>query len=113
MNQTGGEVILAKDRIGRVRRTWEQKAALLAEYDQSGMSAHQFAAWSGVNYQTLATWLQKRRELAAPAKAGWAELKVQPEPQGLTVQLPGGARLDLKSREDLPMAVELLRMLGC
>lgn len=39
----------------------EQREALLDAYETSGLSGPQFAAQHGVNYQTFATWLQKRR----------------------------------------------------
>jgi hypothetical protein len=37
---------------------------LLAQFDKSGMTGKRFAAWSGINYQTLCGWLQKRRKAA-------------------------------------------------
>jgi hypothetical protein len=64
-------------------RRAEKREALLAEFDRSGMTAAQFARFSGVRYPTLMTWLQKRRKETgqmASAKQdhpGWLEARVQ------------------------------------
>jgi hypothetical protein len=57
--------ILRADCFGRVTTTREWRAALLAEFDQSGMSGQQFAKWAGVKYPTWASWVQKRRKEGA------------------------------------------------
>ena len=54
--------ILRKDTRGRVVVTAERRAALLEEFDQSGISGIQFAKLAGVKYTTLAYWLQQRRK---------------------------------------------------
>jgi transposase-like protein len=54
--------ILRKDTRGRVVVTAERRAGLLAQFDQSGISGIQFARLSGINYSTLASWLQQRRK---------------------------------------------------
>ena len=51
--------ILKSDRRGRLRYSTEQKAAMVEAYQASGLSGPRFAALHGVNYQTLAGWLQK------------------------------------------------------
>jgi transposase-like protein len=56
------EVILKTDRRGRLRYTPEQKQALVEAYETSGLSCPRFAALHGVNYQTLVSWLKKRRQ---------------------------------------------------
>lgn len=53
--------LIRADTLGRVRVPDEQREALLDAYETSGLSGPQFAAQHGVNYQTFATWLQKRR----------------------------------------------------
>jgi transposase-like protein len=57
------EVILKTDRRGRLRYTAEQKQALVEAYEASGLSCPRFAALHGVNYQTLVSWLKKRRQV--------------------------------------------------
>lgn len=58
----GSAVVLRQDRAGRVRRSAAQRAEILGEFDRSGLSGPQFARVSGLSYQTLATWLKKRRD---------------------------------------------------
>ena len=49
------------DRLGRVRVPRERRRALVSEYERSGMIAVELTKWSGVKYQTFATWVQKER----------------------------------------------------
>ena len=100
MNATQDSLIRS-DRRGRLRYAPEQKAALLDAYDASGLSGPKFAALHGVNYQTLAAWLQKRKRAGTvpglPAPAGWSLLEVESTAScagdGITVRLPGGAEV--------------------
>jgi hypothetical protein len=57
-------IILKSDVRGRVRLPKERQAALLDEFEKSGMSGQAFAAWAGVKYPTFANWRQKRRKAA-------------------------------------------------
>ena len=61
--ESGGteEQILKVDTLGRVRRTAEQREAILDEFDRSGMSGTGFTAHYGIKYTTFACWLQARR----------------------------------------------------
>ena len=65
----GQDQIVKVDRIGRIKTPRERREALLAEFDQSGMSGQQFAKWAGIKYGTFITWVQKRRRKGAPGKA--------------------------------------------
>jgi hypothetical protein len=100
---------------------------LLDEFEKSGMSAAKFAQFIGVKYQTLASWVQKRRrERAGAAHAGggapalrWVEAVLEGDAAtsksgaaGLQVHLPGGARLEVTDRRQALLAGELLRVLG-
>ena len=53
--------LLKTDCLERVRSTPEQRAAILAEFDQSEVSAAQSAKLAGINYSTFAQWVQKHR----------------------------------------------------
>ena len=53
--------LLRQDTRGRVRTSRERRAALLAEFDRSGVSAARFARMAGINYQTFAGWRHGRR----------------------------------------------------
>ena len=115
--------LLRQDTRGRVRTSRERRAALLAEYDRSGVSAARFARMAGINYQTFAGWLHGRRravmESGPPARrkksVQWIELGT---PAGgaatlpLRVQLPGGASIEISAPGQLPAAAALLRELA-
>jgi hypothetical protein len=120
--QAGDEVIKA-DVLGRMRTSAARRESLLNEFEKSGLSAKKFAELSGIKYQTLATWLQKRRKQGqTPVKAAstvkWLEAVVR-EAQGpatrtasvVMLRLPGGAQIELASLEQVPLAAALLRSL--
>lgn len=58
----GDESVLKADKMGRVRTPAARREELLAEFEKSGLSGTQFAELAGANYQTTATWIEKRRE---------------------------------------------------
>ena len=126
--------ILKRDALGRVTHTGEQREALLDEFERSGMKGQPFARMAGVNYQTFASWIQKRRRArgdyqhsaAQPARAcGKVALQLVevalpaahaspvPVPDAtLELLLPGGARLLLHDAHQAELAAHLLRHLN-
>jgi transposase len=123
---TGDQKVLLADARGRVRVAVERREALLDEFERSGMSGVKFAQLAGIKYQTFAVWVQKRRK----ARSGQAATQGPERPiafveamvdrrseilvegHGLAIELPGGARMQIKSATQLQMAAELLRMLA-
>jgi len=118
------EMIMKADRRGRLRYTTEQKAALMAAFDTSGVSGPRFAAIHGVNYQTFAGWLQKRKRGGRQQRPGppcSALLSLVPAelagevPEGravpLELHLPGGAKLLVRGGDQVRLAAALLRQL--
>lgn len=115
--------MLKTDVLGRVRATPERRAAILAEFGRSGVSAAQFARLAGINYSTFAQWVQKhRRRQASPRRVGppaparglqLVEAVVAPAAGGapLVVQLPGGVRAELTAERQVPLVVALIRAL--
>jgi hypothetical protein len=119
--------ILKTDALGRVRTSAERRERLLDEYEGSGVSGRKFAELTGIKYQTLASWVQRRRrhrgkeaKTKAPPNAAavrWLEAVVEKSAQanlgvkatGLQVHLPGGVRLEIGSSEEVPLAAALLR----
>ena len=90
---------------------------MLREYERSGMSAAEFAKWSGMKYTTLCGWLQRHRRAVSAAKPGremkWLEAVVA-EPKagvghGMVIHLGGGIRIEAL---DGKTAVEILKGLG-
>ena len=112
--------ILKTDGRGRVRVPRERQEALLDEFERSGLSGAKFAAFCGVKYPSFAGWVQRRKkQRAAGAATGnggavqWLEAVVGGSAPGgaLTLHLPGGARMEITHRTQLPLAAELLRVL--
>lgn len=109
------------DRRGRLRYAPEQKAALVEAYAASGLSGPKFATLHGVNYQTFAAWLQKRKRVGSvpglPAPADWALVEVDAPAArgsagGLTVLLAGGTELHIAGHAAVPLAAALIRELS-
>jgi hypothetical protein len=117
--------------------TKERREALLAQYDQGGMTGAAFARWAGVPYATFMTWLQKRRKAGKPCvkteqQTGaleWVEavvekstetpLRKEPKKEpalkmgaALIVEGPGGIRLELLEERHVLWAAKLLRHWG-
>jgi len=126
--------IFKTDTVGRVRVPRARREALLDEFERSGASGAQFAAYVGVKYSTFAAWVhQRRRRKAALAQGGapsdkpakkaaepmrwWetvleGELKASSEAEGLQVRLPGGAQLHIANGSQAALAAVLLEQLG-
>src|SRR5213592_4347996 len=102
--------ILKTDVLGRVHTPKKRREVLLDEFEKSGASGLAFAKLIGVNYQTFANWVQKRRRerkqyptlpkpkssVKALSKVQWLEAVVEQKklPAGssqsvLVVHLPG------------------------
>jgi hypothetical protein len=115
----GGSSVIRSDRRGRMLISAPQREALLDEFDRSGLSAMAFCRMHGLVYPTFAAWVQKRRRLSSTAPA-FAEVIVEPCEEARTavvasplrITLPSGAILEMTHREQLSLAVELLRQLA-
>ena len=127
--------IFKVDAIGRVRVPKERREALVDEFERSGMSGLVFAERYGVNYQTFATWVQKRRRAdgtyekmkdereAGKAGSGskrmaskmkWLEVVKEPPVAaavGLKVELPGGGVVRVEDASQAALAAVLIREL--
>lgn len=119
------------DTRGRVRISSEQRQAILAAFDRSGVSGAQFAKLAGLRYSTFAGWVSRHRKAkpgakvatppvapARPTPLRWVEAMMDPagpgqnpSPQGLLVHLPGGVRLELTAPAQVPLAVALVQAL--
>ena len=114
----GRLALLRADARGRVRRSAGQRAEILAAFDQSGVSAAEFARLVGVKYPTLAGWLHRRgrpRGEVGPGKAPavrFVEAAVPPTPVPVELELPGPVKLRLSEPAQVPLVVALLRGLA-
>jgi hypothetical protein len=128
--------ILRKDTRGRVVVTAERRAGLLAQFDQSGISGIQFAKLAGINYSTLASWLQQRRKrqkgtsvaketsprgepgpevrwLEAVMESGSKPAEEEVKKTGaLVMRGPGGVWWKIENEPEARLAAEVLRHLG-
>ena len=102
----------------------------MEEFAKSGVSAKQFAALLGVNYQTFASWVQAWRKArgqypsvagkaAGPVRlweavleGGGGEAREPAGAAGLWIELPGGSRVSVASPVQLQMAAELVALIA-
>ena len=104
------------DTKGRVRTSKDQRRVILAQFENSGLSAAQFAQRTGLKYSTFAAWVHryrrtKRSDRKPPVRLLEAVVAPAPQSPGLLVQLPGGARLEIRDAGQVPLAAALLRAL--
>lgn len=104
------------DPKGRLRTTKPQRRVILAEFQRSGLSAAQFAKRSGLKHSTFAVWVQRERRRRAPGRKPPVRLleavvSPAPAPSALWVQLPGGAQLELRAANQIPLVIALMRAL--
>lgn len=105
------------DSKGRMRISKEQRQTILAELERSGVTVARFAQRTGLKYSTLAGWVQryrraKRRRRVPPVRLLEAVMASATPAAGLTVQLPGGARLELHEASQIPLATALVQALA-
>jgi transposase-like protein len=119
---TTNHSILKSDRRGRLRYSKDQKSALVEAYQTSGLSGPRFAALHGVNYQTLASWLQKHQQTACTAVSRQTptppfllvttESPSVPHTGPMELILPGGVKLAITATAHIPLAAALIRELA-
>ena len=104
------------DTKGRVRTSKEQRRVILAEFERSGMSAAEFARRTGLKYSTFALWVQHHRRTKRPARKAPVRLLeavlTTSTPATLQVLLPGGARLEIREADQIPLAAALVQALA-
>jgi len=114
-------VLVTMDSRGRVRASKEQRRAILAEFERSGISAAQFAKVTGLKYSTLAGWLQRYRRAKPKAASRRLRLleavldpshpKERTSEHVLIVHLPGQVRIELSALAQVPLVSELIKAL--
>jgi len=119
----GTSEVLKVDTLGRVKTPREKQEEILAAYVGSGMTGQQFAAFCGVKYSTLMSWVGKARrankgggELNTPAGMSWVEATVESsrseQGEGLSIEIGGGVRVEVFNSRQAGLAAELIRALG-
>jgi transposase-like protein len=117
----GPNIKVTMDTRGRLRASAEQRRAILAEFQRSGVCAAQFAKVTGLKYSTFAGWVQRYRRAKskpAPKRLRLLEAVIDPSPckertsgNIVTVHLPGQVRVELSSLAQVPLVSELLKAL--
>ena len=109
------------DSKGRLRVSKEQRRAILEKFEQSGVSAAQFAKLIGLKYSTLAGWRQRhrRRQRQGPTRPVQLLEAVVESAVGadgaqatLVLRLAGGAQMELSEPKQIPLAAALVRALA-
>ncbi len=119
--------ILRQDARGRIRFSREHKAAILAEFTQSGMTGIAFAAHVGVKYPTFAGWLRQERinqasnksttrrpaaSQSAPCFQFVEAASAEPDLLGLLeLELPGGVVVRIRAASQVPLVAQLIKSL--
>jgi hypothetical protein len=83
----GETEILKADEAGGFGHRRRSAAALLAEYDRSGMTGAQSARYAGVRYPTLMNWLQGRRRAGAAMASCFARALWQSQRKSIPTAL--------------------------
>ena len=134
-NDEESSSLVKTDVLGRRLTTPSQRKAILDEFERSGLSGPEFARNCGINYQTLATWRQKRNqqrsqelgeangekstpstsmsllEVALPSveEAEGAELVSPPPKEALVIGLAEGVHLEIKEAGSLDLALSFAK----
>ncbi len=115
--------VLKVDTQGRVRTPKDKQEEILAGYESSGMTGQQFAAYAGVKYSTLMSWVGRsrkakktRQEICKPSGMNWLEAVVENGGErnegGLSVQIGGNLVMRVVNSHQAGLAVEMIRLLG-
>jgi len=114
----GSGQILKTDKLGRVQVPPDRREAILDEFERSGMTGTAFAERYGIKYQAFASWRAKRKqaktaasEKSSPFLLVEAAESIGSPGDGLEIEWVGGARLRVRTRDEVVLAAELLRAL--
>jgi hypothetical protein len=85
-----------RDVLGQVTITKARRKALLDQFERSGLMAKPFAKLVGLNYQTSASWIQKRRPARLQFRIyfGWRSIRDGPFNRLLVRSFAGGGGSD-------------------
>jgi transposase-like protein len=108
--------LLKVDSRGRVQVSPERRAALLEEFDRSGMTGAAFAKYYGIKYTTFAHWIRMRKKARRAGEKRAPFLLVTSEPntkaKGVVIHLPNGASLKVADAAQAELAGAVIRALG-
>lgn len=112
-------LVLKRDVRGRVRTPVERRAAVVAEFERSGLPGTQFARLAGLKYPTLMAWVGRKRKTAlvtgrAAARPVFVEAQLARAEVAtkLRVVVAGGAVIELSEPAQVPLAAQLIKALA-
>ena len=101
-----------KDARGHKLITAKARAAMIAAYEQSGLTQKAFAAREGVRFSTFTAWLRRHRQQAAgSANPAFTELRlptVRPA-WAMEIALPNGIVIRANQAQSVTTLVSALR----
>jgi transposase-like protein len=110
-------IVLKRDVRGRVSTPPEQRAAVVAEFERSGLSGTQFAKLVGMKYPTLMAWVERARRARSCKSGSRKPVFVEAVPALLTdqtaliVDLGGVAVLKIADGGQVALAAQLIKAL--
>ena len=123
--------LIKTDGLGRITVARESREAILDAFEASSMSGLAFAKEHGINYQTFASWMQKRRrargdyekrkktppkEKTKLPQLTLTEVSIEqtePSPvRPLKLSLAGEVSVTLEDESQLPLLKELIKTLS-
>lgn len=110
-------IVLKRDVSGRVCTPPEQRAAVVAEFERSGLPGTQFSKLVGMKYPTLMAWVERKRRQQSSKGRGRKPVFVEAVPgrpadqAGLIVELGGAAVLKIADGRQVPLAAQLIKAL--
>jgi transposase-like protein len=100
------------DARGRKLLDGKERAAMIAAYEQSGLTQRAFAQREGIKYSTFVAWLLRYRQQAAgPAKPKFAEVRLPTMRPNWTMEiaLPNGIVIRGQDASNVTALVNALR----
>jgi transposase-like protein len=108
--------LLKVDSRGRIQISPERRAALLEEFDRSGMSGARFAKHYGIKYTTFAHWIRTRKKARTADRPPNKFLLLTTEPgaeeKGVLIHLPNGASVSVTDAKQAELAGAVIRALA-
>lgn len=107
-------IVLKRDVRGRVCTPPEQRAAVVAEFERSGLPGTQFSKLVGMKYPTLMAWVERKRRLQSSKGRRRSKpvfVEAVPDQTGLIVELGGAAVLKIADGRQVPLAAQLIKAL--
>ena len=115
------EVIVRRDRLGRITLSKENIENLLKLYDASHESAQSFAKKHGIKYPTLAHWIQQRRRKrpinkeaqssqSIPTTFAVSEITL-PVKEEIVIEMGPDIRIYFSSQNQMELVLELFESL--